>query len=96
MSKKRKVYSSKRKAEIAIEAIKESTSQSQLASRYSVHPSQIKTWKQEGIVAVEQCFSKQQERQAKENDKLLSKLYEEIGDLHTQLSWLKKKHKMQH
>lgn len=96
MSKKRKTYTAQRKAEIAIEAIKESATPSQLASRHDVHPSQLKSWKQAALTAITQCFSKQQERQTKAHEKQLSQLYEQIGELHAQLNWLKKKHKLQH
>ncbi len=49
MSKKRTVYSAKRKAEIAIEAIKESLTQAQLSSQHEIHPSQLKSWKQQAL-----------------------------------------------
>ncbi|MEM9103860.1 MAG: transposase [Pseudomonadota bacterium] len=96
MSKRRKSYRAKRKAEIALEAIKETATQSQLSSRYDVHPSQLKSWKQTALAAIRQCFSKQQERQSKAHQKQISQLYEQIGELHTQLDWLKKKHNIQH
>lgn len=96
MRKKRKSYTAKQKAEIAIEAIKETATQSQLSSRYDVHPSQLKSWKQVALDAIMQCFSKQQERQNKAHERQISQLYEQIGQLHAQLNWLKKKHKLQH
>ena len=95
MSKKRTVYSAKQKAEIAVEAMKERSTQSQLASQYEIHPSQLKLWKQQALVAVEQCFSKKKEKSEKQQKKLLSELYEQIGQLHAQLNWLKKKHKIE-
>jgi len=94
MSKKRSVYSPKRKTEIAIAAIKECETQSQLISRYNIHASQLKSWKQKALLSIERGFSKQTEKLAKQQAKLLSELYERIGHLHTQLNWLKKKHKI--
>ena len=94
MSKKRTVYSAKRKAEIAIEAIKESLTQAQLSSQHEIHPSQVKSWKQQALLAIEQCFTKQKEKSEKQQKKLLSDLYEQIGHLHAQLNWLKKNTKL--
>lgn len=91
MTKKRKSYPSKLKAEITIEAIKEKVSQSKLISEHGIHSTQIKVWKQQGIDAIHQYFSKHSEKKEKEHEKLLSDLYQEIGQLQTQLSWLKKK-----
>ena len=90
MTKSRKSYPSKVKTEIALEAIKEKVSQSKLVSEHGVHNTQIKAWKQQGIKAVYQHFSKYSEKKEKEHEKLLADLYQEIGQLQTQLSWLKK------
>ena len=95
MSTTRKYYSPKIKAEVAVEAIKETHTQSQLASQYGIHPSQIKQWKQQGLDSLKYCFSNQQAKADKEQEKLLEKLYQEIGYLHSQLNWLKKKHRTQ-
>ena len=91
MSKKRSYYSAKSKAKITIEAIKEKLTQAQLTSEYGVHPTQIKQWKQQGISAIESSFNKQAEKTLKAQEGLVKGLYEQIGQLHTQLDWLKKK-----
>ena len=91
MTKTRKNYPSKIKAEIALEAIKEKVTQSQLVSEHGVHNSQIKAWKQQGMKAVYHHFSKYSEKKEKEHEKLIADLYQEIGKLQAQLSWLKKK-----
>jgi len=91
MSTKRKKYNSKLKAEIALEAIKETQSQSNLVSNYGVHASQIKTWKEQGIKAIQDFFSKKLEKTIRAQEKLLADLYQEIGQLQTQLRWVKKK-----
>ena len=54
MSKKRTTYSAKRKAEIALAAIRERETQAQIASQHEVHPTQLKSWKQQALVAIEQ------------------------------------------
>jgi len=91
MTKKRTCHSATSKSAIALEAIRGKLTQAQLTSEYGVHPTQIKQWKQQGIKAVESCFSKKHEKINKAQDNLIEGLYQEIGQLHTQLNWLKKK-----
>ncbi len=45
MGTKRRSYSDKFKAKVALEAIKEMKTISELSSEYRVHPTQISTWK---------------------------------------------------
>ena len=91
MSKKRNYYSVKQKTEIALAAIRETRTQAQLTSEYGIHPTQIKQWKQQGIEAVHHCFSQQQVKADKAQEKLVADLYQQIGQLHSQVNWLKKK-----
>ena len=91
MSKKRTHYSAKQKTQIAVAAIQEKRTQAQLSSEYDVHASQIKQWKQQALKAIEQDFIGHHAKQAKVNDKLVNDLYQQIGQLHTQVDWLKKK-----
>jgi len=46
MGRNRK-YSSKFKAEVALEAIKGDKTISQIASEYGIHPQQVRIWRQE-------------------------------------------------
>lgn len=91
MSKKRNYYTAAKKAKIAIAAIENKMTQAQLTSEYGVHATQIKTWKQKGLQAIHDAFSSARENEKKEHEELLAKLYQEIGHLQAQLSWLKKK-----
>lgn len=91
MSKKRTHYTPKQKTEIAVAAIAEKRTQAQLSSDYKIHASQIKQWKQQALTAVENDFTGHHAKQAKSYDKLVGDLYQQIGQLHTQVDWLKKK-----
>ena len=47
MRKKRQNYSAEFKAKVAIEALKEQKTITELAQLYEIHPNQISTWKKE-------------------------------------------------
>lgn len=91
MSKKRNYYTASKKSKIAVAAIEGKLTQAQLTSEYSVHASQIKIWKQAALQAVSDAFSGARAKDKKAQSELVDALYEEIGRLQAQLSWLKKK-----
>ena len=79
------------KSQVAIEAIKEVETISQLASKHAIHPTQINKWKkiaQEGITTL---FSGKQDDELKKKDELIEQLYRKIGQREIELDWLKKK-----
>jgi transposase len=91
MTKARRYCSAQQKIAIAISAIKENLTQAQLTSKYGVHVSQIKIWKQEALKAIEEFFSGKKRRSEKERERLIESLYRQIGQLHSQVDWMKKK-----
>lgn len=64
--------------------------QAQLTSEYGVHPAQIKAWKQKALQAISDVFSNARDKDKKAQTEFVDALYEEIGRLQGQLSWLKK------
>ena len=56
MVKKRKLHSVGFKAKVALAAVKELETVSQLAGRYGVHPSQIHQWKRQLVDGAEGLF----------------------------------------
>jgi len=89
MRKKRQNHSAEFKAKVAIEALKEQKTISELSVLYQVHPNQISTWKKEFLENASQVFDKAH-RQPKEDEKIAI-LYEAIGQLKIENDWLKKK-----
>jgi transposase-like protein len=88
-----KKHSAKQKAKIALEALKENKTLSELSSQYGVASSQISTWKQHLLQGAEELFthsSKQQQLAQAQQDKEVL-LYQQIGQLQMELEWLKKK-----
>ncbi|CCD08736.1 Transposase IS3/IS911 family protein [Legionella pneumophila subsp. pneumophila] len=91
MTQKRNYYTASKKSKIAVAAIEGKLTQAQLTSEYGVHPTQIKAWKQMALQAISDAFSNVRDKDKKEQAELVGALYEEIGRLQAQLSWLKKK-----
>jgi transposase len=88
-----KRHSAKLKAKIALEALKETKTLSELSSEYGVASSQISTWKQHLQEGAEEIFihtsTLQQQLQTQQEKEAL--LYQQIGQLQMEVEWLKKK-----
>lgn len=89
MTQKRKRHSAGFKAKVALEAIKERKTASELGAQYEVHSTQIAQWKKQLRDGAAELFA-QPGRRVVEEDKA-GELYAEIGRLKMQLDWLKKK-----
>ena len=63
----------------------------ELASEYEVHPNQISKWKREVLQELPGIFSNKRRRQAKDEEEIKDRLYQQIGQLQFELEWLKKK-----
>jgi len=89
---KRKTYSTKFKKQVALEAIKEHLTIPQIAQKFKVHPSQIKSWKQ---ILVEQSDALFKHGNGKKNksidgEKEKDNLLRIIGKLQVENDFLKK------
>lgn len=89
MKRTRRKFTSKFKTKVAIEALKERRTLSELAEQYELHPNQIRTWKKEFMNNAEEVFAK---KSSKKNDsgQELAKLYQKIGQLEIEKDFLKK------
>jgi len=87
----RKKYSADFKAKVALEALKEAKTIAELASIYEVHPNQITNWKKQALEAFPGIFSNRKDREDADKEKVLERLYGEIGKLKVESDWLKKK-----
>ncbi len=91
MGQKRKKHSDEFKARVALAAVKEMKTLSQLSSEYRVHQTVISHWKRQLVGGAAAVFSQASGRVGKTEDELTAPLYEEIGRLKMEMDWLKKK-----
>jgi len=92
MSRKRHLHQPAFKAKVALAALQERHTISELASHFNVHPTQIHQWKRQLLDGAEALFSRGEvgrHRAADQPDP--AELYEQIGRLKMELEWLKKK-----
>ena len=88
---RRKQYDAKFKATVALEAIREQQTISQIASQYGVHPNQVGNWKKQLLCELPQLFTDGRKKEKSDHEQLTASLYQQIGQLKVELDWLKKK-----
>ena len=92
MKNGRKQYGNDFKAKLALEVLKEQKTMTEISSHYRVHPSQLMKWKKKVMEALPGIFSHSNGKNApKDDEALISELYQQIGQLKVELDWLKKK-----
>ncbi len=88
MKAKRQKHSGAFKAKVAIEALQERESLSELSKKYGIHPNMITRWKKEFLERAPQLFDTT--HPADKDEKDLEKLYAKIGQLEIENDFLKK------
>ena len=92
MSKIRRQHSAEFKTSVVMEILKEEETLSQICSKFAIHPTQAKQWKQTAVAQLKTSFAgKSSEEQLRVKDLLLDELYKQIGQLKVELDWVKKK-----
>ena len=86
----RKKHSAEFKAKVALAAIRETKTSSELASLFEVHTTQIAHWKKHVLTQLSTLFSSSVERSERSQEELVASLYQKIGRLEVELDWLKK------
>ena len=88
---KRKRYSSKFKATVALEAIRGLRTINEIASEHGIHPNQISQWKKKALESLPDLLTSNHRRSQESEAQLKDRLYQQIGQLQVELEWLKKK-----
>lgn len=88
--KTRRRFTSEFKAKVALEAIRNERTLSELAARYEVHPNQISQWKAAVIENACLAFSDKATNPSQDRDAELAKLHAKIGQLVVERDFLAK------
>ena len=90
MSKKRNRYTPEFKAKVALAALKNEESISELSARFGVHPTMIANWKRALLENAAEIFDKGQ-KSRKQSEVQVDDLYRQIGQLKVENDFLSKK-----
>lgn len=82
------------KTKVVLEILKDVDPLSVICSRYSIHPTQARRWKEKALEALQGNFTGADNSAIKElieTKELNQELFRQIGQLKVELDWLKKK-----
>ena len=97
MSRTRQHYTPEFKFQVVLEVLREEQTLNEIAVKHQIHPNLITRWKTEFLESgAKAVFDKSKqtsdaEQLKAEYEEKEARLYQEIGQLTTQLAWLKKK-----
>ena len=90
LSRMRKTYDAAFKATVALETAKGEKTIAQMASKYGVHPNQVRKWKEQLLRMLPDLFSDRRKKEAVEQEELEAELFRQIGQLRVENEWQKK------
>ena len=83
-------HSTSFKIKVALDLIKEKESTAVICSRYQIHPTQARRWKDRALEILSAGFNNRSAAEQKQKDELIDELYKQIGQLKVEMDWLKK------
>ena len=88
MKGSRKKHSPSFKAKVALEAVKGEETIAQIASRFEVHPNLVTKWRKALREDATRIFGEDHIRKKKEDEDLVARLYQQIGQLKVEKDFL--------
>lgn len=83
-------HSAEFKTKVAFTVLTSGETSSQVAARFSVHPTQVRKWANHLKKNATLLFTKKPAAELKQKDQLIEQLYKKIGQREIELDWLKK------
>ena len=90
MNKGRNEFTSKLKAMVAMEALKEQQTLAELSNRFEAHPNQITAWKRGFIENADAAFGSEKQHNESGSEVPVEKLFQQIGQLQVENDFFKK------
>ena len=84
-------HSAEFKAKVALAALRENKTLSELCSEFQLQASQISQWKKVAVQRLCELFDGKAGRTEAGQPELIDALYRQVGQLQMELEWLKKK-----
>ena len=88
MKQNRRKHTPSFKARVTLEALKGEETIAELASRFEVHPGQVRKWKKDLAEGATCIFGDDQSRKKKDDATLVAQLYQQIGKLKVERDFL--------
>lgn len=90
MTLNRTKHSTQTKVKVVLEALKGEKTMAEITAKYSIHATQINTWKKAVLEIIPEAFSSKRKQQANDQQALVDELYKSIGQLKVENDFLKK------
>ena len=90
MPRTRRKYPAELKAKVALEALREESTMTELAARYDVHPNLIANWKRRAREQVLTGFTGKREHQEATHEAEIKELRAKVGELVIERDFLSK------
>ena len=89
MTQRRRKHGGGFKAKVAVEALKGGRRRwAELASRFEVHPGQVRAWRKALLEGASTVFNGNGGREGKSSEALMAQLYQQIGQLKVERDFL--------
>lgn len=87
---KRTRYSAEFKSKVALEALREELTLSELSAKYNVHPNQISKWKKEAMEGMASIFTNKPNKSDERTEAEIKELHAKIGQLTVERDFLQR------